>query len=121
MKNIKEIDDKWFYSKTHPILRILQIYVKGDMLVLLPFLLGILVIGLVSMRFMLLVYALYFTFRMFGEMIYWFSQQFGQRVYRPDDLGFAKLNNKAVYVIYQTLTLVGTVLGAASVILLLFF
>ena len=53
----------------------------------------------------------YLTVRSSGEMIYWFSHQFYERKYRPYDFGFKRLDNHAIYIIYQTAAVVGVVAG----------
>lgn len=114
MKSIEalfHVDDQWFYSNPHPLLRLLTVYVKGDMIVLLPFVALIGLVGFFSISFMCLMYALFYTVRSFGEMNYWISQQFGAKRYRPHDLGFKKAGNDAIYILYQLIALGTTVLG----------
>ncbi len=114
MKSIKalfHVDDKWFYSNPNPLLRLLTIYVKGDTIVLLPLVLFIGLVGFYSIDFMCLMYALLYTVRSFGEMQYWISQQFGPKRYRPADVGFKKVGNDAIYILYQLIALSTTVLG----------
>lgn len=121
MKRLLSIKSTWFYSKPHPLLRLLTIYVKGDMLILLPFIVFIGFIGLYSLRFMCLVYALFYTVRGCGEMIYWFSHQFWTKKYRPDDFGFKNLNNDAIYILYQIVSIVTTILGLSFVLYILLY
>lgn len=116
LKELKLISNGWFYSNPHPLLRFLTVYVKGDALVILPFLFAIGLIGFFSLEFMFFVYALFFTLRHFGEMIYWFSHQFWDKKYRPYDYGFVNLSNDAVYILYQLIALVMTVFWAAVTI-----
>jgi len=119
MKLNERIHNKWFFTETNIFLRFLTIFVKGDALIILPFLLFILLIGLFSVKFMLLMYLVFFTLRHFGEMIYWFFQQFYDKKHRPHDFGLKKLDNHAMYIIYQTMALAWTTLGI-SLILYLF-
>ncbi|KXK10586.1 MAG: hypothetical protein UZ22_OP11002000690 [Microgenomates bacterium OLB23] len=115
----RSITNSWFYSEPHPILRLLTIYVNGDMLVIIPLLLCIGLLGFISVEFMAMVYAIFFAMRHFGEMIYWFSHQFWEKKYRPDDFGFVNLSNDAVYILYQLMSLAATIFWIAIVLLLL--
>ncbi len=117
----KTIDDNWFYATPHRLLRLLTIYVKGDMIIIIPALLLIALVGFFSLKFMCFVYAVFFALRSFGEMLYWFSHQFWEKKYRPDDFGFAKLSNDAIYILYQLLSLVWTVFWAAVAVGILWF
>lgn len=65
---------------------------------------------------MLIMIGVYTAVRNFGEMIYWFGQQFYERKYRPYDFGLKHLDNHAVYIIMQTLAVAGTVLGLGIVL-----
>ena len=115
MKTIRDISNNWFYSNPHPFLRILTIYVKGDMLIIIPGLIMIGILGFFSLKFMFLIYGIFFSLRGFGEMIYWFSHQFWMKQYRPDDFGFKKLGNDAIYILYQLISTLTTVLGVGFV------
>lgn len=115
MKTIRDISNNWFYSNPHPLLRILTIYVKGDMLIIIPGLIMIGVLGFFSLKFMFLIYGIFFSLRGLGEMIYWFSHQFWMKQYRPDDFGFKKLSNDAIYILYQLISTLTTVLGVGFV------
>lgn len=121
IKKLRTIDDNWFFTHTPPILRLFEIYIRGDILILSPFLILILIVGLFSVRFMFLVYAIFFTVRHFGEMIYWLLKQFSDKSYRPHDLGFENLSNEGIYVIYQLKALVKITVGISAIIFLLFF
>lgn len=110
-RRIFHIDDAWFYSNPYPLLRLLTIYVQGDMIILIPFIILIGLIGFWSMKFMCLMYALFYTVRSFGEMQYWLFQQFSEKRYRPADLGFKKAGNDVIYILYQLVALGTTVLG----------
>jgi len=121
IKKLKTINDDWFFTHPPSILRLLEIYIRGDILVLLPFLTLILLVGFFSVRFMLVIYAVFFTVRHFGEMTYWLLKQFSDKSYRPDDLGFKNLSNEAIYVIYQLKAVVKITIGISVIIFLLFF
>ncbi|MBP9798123.1 hypothetical protein KBC70_03165 [Candidatus Woesebacteria bacterium] len=116
---LHSFDDRWFYSNPHPLLRLLTVYVKGDMLLLIPVVLCIGLIGLWSIEYMLLMFAIIFTVRGFGEMIYWICQQFGPKTYRPYDWGFKKLGNDAIYILYQLFSLACTVAGLGVTVYIL--
>lgn len=113
--SFKDIDNKWFFTELHPLFKIPAFFIKGDLLVLLPLLSAVFLTGFISIKFMLVVLGIYIAVRYLGEMIYWFSHQFNARTYRPDDMGFKKLDNHAIYIIYQTLAIFGTVLGLSIV------
>jgi len=68
---------------------------------------------------MFIVLGLFVAIRQLGEMIYWLLQQFGDKKYRPYDFGLQKLDNNAIYILYQTFALVGVVAGIAIVALFL--
>lgn len=115
-----KVTDRWFYSNPGVIAKMLTIFVKGDMLVLVPFFVLVALIGFWSLRMMALILALFFTVRSFGEMMYWFFQQFYDLKYRPHDFGFTKLSNKAIYILYQVFTMCLSVLGMAAVLYLVY-
>ncbi|OGK18332.1 hypothetical protein A3G67_03500 [Candidatus Roizmanbacteria bacterium RIFCSPLOWO2_12_FULL_40_12] len=112
---LKDIDNKWFFTELSPLFKIPGFFVKGDLIILLPLLIAILLIGFISLKFMFVTLGVYITIRHLGEMIYWFSHQFNARTYRPDDMGFKKLDNHAIYILYQTLAIVGTIVGLSIV------
>lgn len=113
LTKLKSISNDWFYSNPHPLLRLLTVYVKGDMLIILPLLFCIGLIGFFSLEYMFFVYGVFFSLRHFGEMIYWFSHQFWEKKYRPNDFGFVHLSNDAVYILYQLMSLASTVFWIA--------
>lgn len=117
----RSIDDRWFYSNPHLLLRFLTIYVKGDMILLIPIVLGIGLVGWWSIEYMFLMFALLFTIRGLGEMIYWICQQFGPKTYRPYDFGFKKFGNDAIYILYQLYSLACVVIGLGVTIYILKF
>lgn len=100
--------------------KISLIYIRGDLFVLLPLLLLICVIGFFSLKWMLVTIGIYIVVRQLGELIYWIFQQFGHRKYRPYDFGFKNLDNNAVYILYQTFSIVGIVGGLILLTKLLF-
>ena len=114
-----EITTSWFYTEAPFPLRLLQIYVLGDAIVLLPFTLLLLSIGFFSLKWMLLLFFFFLTFRFLGEMMYWFLQQFGDKKYWPNDFGFKKLDNNAVYILYQLISLVFLVFSTGFVAFIL--
>lgn len=93
-------------------MKLLLIFVRGDAIVFIPFLAVLMVTGIFSLRWMSLLISLYIVFRFLGEMVYWIHQQFGDRKYRPYDFGLKRLDNNAIYVIYQLLSLIWLVMGA---------
>ncbi len=115
MKKIFEIDNKWFFKELPPIFKVFLFFVRGDLLVLLPFLIVIGIVGIFSVKFMLVMLGIYISIRYLGEMIYWFSHQFTERKYRPYDFGFRNLDNHAIYILYQTFAIVGTVIGISLI------
>lgn len=115
-----KVTNKWFYSNPGPFAKFFTIFVKGDMIVLLPFILLVALIGFWSVRVMLLIAALFLTVRSFGEMMYWFFQQFYDLKYRPNDFGFTGLSNKAIYILYQLFTMCLSVLGMATILYLVY-
>lgn len=114
-------NNTWFYSNPNPLLRIILVYVKGDMLVLLPFCILLAAIGLFSLKLMLIGFGVYGLFRHLGEMIYWLLQQFCGGTYRPFDYGLKKVDTNGIYIIYQLTSLCTSVVYAVFVIYLLFF
>lgn len=121
VKMMQNISDSWFYSSPHLLLRLLTIYVKGDMLIIIP---GFIIVGLLgffSLKFMFLIYGIFFSLRGFGEMIYWFLHQFSVKQYRPNDFGFKKLSNDAIYILYQLFSTFITVLSIGFVLWILLY
>ena len=114
--NLYKIDNKWFFTELHPIFKLFLIFIRGDLLILLPLLILILSVGIFSIRMMFILLGAYISVRYFGEMIYWIMQQFSDRSYRAYDFGFKKLDNNAVYIIYQLTSLVGVICGVAIVV-----
>jgi hypothetical protein len=114
-----KITSSWFFSNPPWYLRPLQIFVKGDALVLLPFTILILSTIPISYKITLILIGIFLAVRNLGEMIYWLLQQFGEKTYRPYDFGLKYLDNNAIYIIYQLLAIVWTTIGTALIILTL--
>lgn len=114
----QKIDDSWFYSEPGLIGRICLVYVKGDGILLYPLVISIIIILFIDERMGLFMGATYWTLRALGEMIYWLLQQFGSKTYRPEDFGFSDLSNDAIYILYQTSSLVNMVMGIGALYLL---
>lgn len=114
------LSSAWFFTNAHPLLQAIGIYVRGDALVLVPFLVFAGVVASYSLRAGLLLLSLYYACRGLGELIYWLLQQFGPKTYRPYDYGLTGLNNDAIYVLYQLKAMLSLILGTAAVLLVLF-
>ncbi len=112
----KKIDNTWFYTEMPWWGKILLIYVRGDLFMLLPLLLAIGVIALFSREQAVLAFGLLIIVRQSGELVYWLLQQFGDRKYRPTDFGLSNLDNGAIYILYQTFAIVGIVAGLMLVL-----
>lgn len=104
---------RWFFSDPGVPLRLLLIFIKGDMLVLLPLCAALIFLTVWSLPFGLFMIGAYVAARFSGEMIYWIHQQFGDRSYRPWDVGLHDLDNHAIYIVYQLIALVGVLAGVA--------
>ncbi len=109
------ITNQWFFSETNPLFKLLLIFVKGDIIFLLPLVVLIGLSYLLSLKVGLFLSGVYISVRFFGEIIYWMSQQFGDRKYRPYDFGFKNLDNHAAYILYQTFAIFGVILGIAII------
>ena len=121
MFKLKDIDSKWFFTELPLPLKAFTLFVRGDLIMLVPLIVLILLMGFISVRFMTAMIGTYVLIRYAGEMIYWFSHQFNERRYRPNDIGFKKLDNNAVYILYQTYATAGAVIGAGILIYALYF
>jgi hypothetical protein len=115
------IKNDWFFKETHPILKACTIFICGDMFFVLPLFVLMAIALFFSVKFGLLLVGAYIMLRYFGEMIYWLLQQFSDRKYRPNDFGFKKLDNNAIYILYQTHALFGMMAGIALFIATLLF
>ena len=111
MKHIS-LNTQWFFSEVAWPFKAMLIFIRGDAVVILPFFAVLPIIGVFSLRWMMLILSLFVVFRFLGEMVYWIHQQFGDRKYRPYDFGLKRLDNNALYVIYQLLSLIWLVMGA---------
>ena len=116
---MKKIDDAWFYTNPHFLLRFCLVYVNGDAIVLVPLSILIILVALFSIKVGLIMASLFYTLLGLGEMIYWLLQQFGKKTYRPDDWGFSEISNDAVYILYQIRALADMVIGGTILIVLL--
>ena len=113
---IKNISRQSFFTDLPWYFKFITIFIKGDLIVLLPFIICIAVSYIFSVKVGLILSGLYLAIRYFGEMIYWPLQQFSNRTYRPHDFGFKNLDNHAIYILYQTFAIVISTIGAAIVI-----
>lgn len=113
---LNKISPSWFYTEASVLLKFLLIFVRGDMLVILPLLGVIAILGIFSIKWMTVAALLYVFFRFLGEMIYWLLQQFGPRKYRPYDMGLKNLDNNGIYIIYQLIYLAGLVITATTLV-----
>lgn len=118
MKHIS-VNTQWFFSEVAWPFKAMLIFIRGDAVVILPFFIVLSIIGVFSLRWMMLLLSLFVVFRFLGEMVYWIHQQFGDRKYRPYDFGFKKLDNNAIYILYQLFSLVGMVFGGGAFVYIL--
>ena len=103
---------KIFYEPVHPIFNVFQIFVKGDALVIAPFVCVIVLIGLLHSWVMsAFIMSVFYAVRQFGEMIYWLFQQFHDHSYRPYDFGLTMLNTHSIYILYQVSACVQSTIG----------
>jgi hypothetical protein len=103
---------KLFYEPVHPLFNVLQIFVKGDALIIAPFLCGIVLVGLLySWPLSIFIMSVFYAVRQFGEMIYWLFQQFHDHSYRPYDFGLTLLNTHSIYILYQVSACVQSTIG----------
>ncbi len=116
-----EIDNKDFFCDCPSYLKTAGIYIWGDAFIFIPFHIIVFLFSLISLRFGLLVWAVFFSIRSLGEIFYWFLQQFGDRSYRPHDFGFKKLDNHAIYIFYQTIMTVHATVSITALIIFIKF
>lgn len=116
-----EISNKWFFSDVPVWAKTLQIYIKGDALIITPFLIISSLFYFLNWKFALVITGVFYSLRQIGEMIYWLLQQFSKREYRPYDYGYKNLDNNAIYIIYQLRCLIGATAGISLLIYVLFF
>ncbi|MBI2051963.1 hypothetical protein HYT33_04350 [Candidatus Roizmanbacteria bacterium] len=114
-------DNRWFFTELPWYIQVFGFFIKGDLIVLFPLLVLIIFTGFISVQFMVLLIGIYVAVRNLGEMIYWFSHQFAGRKYRPNDFGFKNLGNHAIYILYQTLSIAGVMIGIAIMLYVLLF
>ncbi len=112
---------KEFFTDCPSYMKMIGIYVWGDAFIFLPFHILIFLFSLVSLRFGLLVWAVFFSIRSLGEIMYWFLQQFGERSYRPYDFGMKKLDNHAIYIFYQTIMTIHATVSITALIIFIKF
>lgn len=122
MHNFKlKITNEWFYSPAPFWMRIFLIFIKGDIFFLLPVIVILLLLFFIQVKLALLGVVLYIMLREAAEIIYWFLQQFGTKTYRPYDFGLTKLDNNALYILYQTFSFSLTVLSSLCFVAILLY
>ena len=65
------ITSKWFFSDPGILLRFFLVFIKGDLLVLLPLTVVLIVLTIWSTSFGLYMVGVYASVRFGGEMVYW--------------------------------------------------
>lgn len=111
--------DSNFYNSPLFIERLLTIFVKGDRLVIYPFVLLIACSYFISPNFSLILLLLFLSLRFFFETIYWLLQQFSHNSYRPFDFGLKNLSNNSIYILYQLTSTISATLFLSLLIYLL--
>lgn len=119
--HLKHKSTKDFFCDCPSYLKTIGIYVWGDAYIFIPFHIIVFLFSLISLRFGLLLWAVFFSIRSLGEILYWFLQQFGDRSYRPYDFGFKKLDNHAIYIFYQTIMTVHATVSITALIIFIKF
>lgn len=117
LRKIKNINNEWFFKDLPWYCKCGLMYIRGDILVLIPFLFLLFFTAFISFRFFGIALGTYIAVRSFFEVMYWLLQQFSERKYRPYDYGLKKLDNNAIYIIYQTTSTAWVVIG----ILIIFY
>lgn len=113
-KRLRSVDTKWFFTDIPFVLKLCTtIFVRGDAIVLAPLAAALALTYFVSIKFGLIMTGSFIAIRYFGEMIYWLFHQFYDRKYRPSDMGFKNLDNNAIYLLYQTISLAWVMVGMA--------
>lgn len=112
----KNATNTWFFTDTPPLLKLFLIFIKGDMILLIPLVLLIILSYFISVKLGVILTGSYLLIRFLGEMFYWLMQQFGDRTYRPYDYGFTQLDNHAVYILYQTFAVFGSLCGVGLIL-----
>jgi len=104
----------------HPFVGLMGIFVRGDAIVLAPFLLVYLPIVylIADFRGVGIAWCIYMSLRSFIEVIYWLDRQSGSKQYRPPFFS-KKFGNNEVYIIYQLLDTCQAVVYLTLLIILL--
>ena len=114
-----KIDNKWFFKGSSGWHRNTSLsFINGDLLILLPLLIGILLLGFISLKLMLAVLGSFIVVRYLGEMIYWIVEQkkpAKDKTSRPYDFGLTNVSNHAVYIVYQMIATAWIVFGIVIV------
>jgi hypothetical protein len=118
MDNSK-VSDNWFYSDPNWFFRFLTIFIKGDAIIIIPFLILTIFFLFFLRKLGLIILLVFVSLRFLGEMIYWLLQQFSKKDYRPYDFGFKNLSNNSIYIIYQLFSLCMSVTGISLLIYIL--
>lgn len=113
--------NNWFFTSPPKLLRLCLIYVWGDAIILLPLSLILALICIFNLKFGLILVGGYIATRSFGEMMYWFFQQAGNRSYRPYDFGQTQLSTHAVYILYQTWNNALVIIGIGLICYAIFY
>ena len=118
LRRLRAVSPKWFFSSVPWYVRATTlIFIKGDAIFIVPLLIGLVLLYLFTpIRYAVMMTGFYLVFRYLGEMMYWLMQQFSARTYRPPCLGFGKLDNHALYILYQTFALLGMTVGIGLVV-----
>lgn len=114
---LRSVSTTWFFSAVPWYVRCTTlIFIKGDAIFIAPIIVGLLLLLVFTpLQFAVMMIGFYLLFRYLGEMIYWLLQQFSPRTYCPPRLGFEKLDNHALYIVYQTFALLGMMVGVGLV------
>jgi len=124
-KKFVTIDDKWFFSGAGPIHRNTSFsFIKGDLLILFPLFLAILLLVIFSIKLMLVVFGSYISVRYLGEMIYWIVEQkkpAKDKTHRPYDFGLTNVNNHGIYILYQMIATAWIVFGSTIIFFALLY
>ncbi len=105
LQKLKNIDNTWFFSRPPWWARMLTIYVKGDAIILSFFWIGLIICAFFNLKWSAVALLIFLFLRSFTEINYWLFQQFSSREYRPEDFDFPRLDNHAIYILFQILNL----------------
>lgn len=111
------LTQEWFDSDSNWLEKITGVFIKGDRIVLWPFLLLNIGVAIYDYKAGFILFLLFNFLRYIVEMIYWIVKQEGDRTYRPYDFGLTNLNNNSIYIIYQ----IGSLSIATLSLFLLYF